>query len=365
MMRLLALSVLALGVLPLLNAALPGRPTRAAESLHSLGIVMQRPAGPAVLLQFEVRADSAAAAYEAASAAAYQLVPGGFVSIPEPGTVTAQWAQWGWAWSDAELPVRVAYNPSGAPPLIGPDAVIAALQTWSSVPSSRFAYSYGGFTDRQASLRDSGPDGHNVIAWESLDCSTACVLGVTTREASHESDLILNSNPGARLGNGTGDTADARSVILHETGHMAGLEHSCPALFGTCTEAELNAVMYYQYRGTKRKLAADDLAGISALYPVRVAPPPTAPPPQPSPGQPPAPEIAVILEPGWNLTLLPPGPIGPTMQSLACASAVYAYNGQTWDVWLRAASAPLLTLSTAASGQGYWVYATDACAHVF
>ena len=365
MTRLLVLLGLALAALLSFNAVSPGRPSHAAEGLHSLSIVMQRAAGPAVLLQFEVRADSPEAAYEAASAAASELVPGGFASTLEPGTVTAQWAQWGWAWSDAEMPVRVAYNPGGAPPLIGPDAVIAALQTWSSVPSSRFAYSYGGFTERQASLRDSGPDGHNVIAWQSLDCSSACVLGVTTREATHESDLILNSNPGARLGNGTGDTADARSVILHESGHMAGLEHSCPALVGTCTEAELSAVMYYQYRGTKRKLAADDIAGISGLYPVRMAPPPTAPPPQPSPGQPPAPEIAVILEPGWNLTLLPPGPIDVMMQPLACASAVYAYNGATWDVWLRSVSAPLLTLATATSGQGYWVYASDACAHVF
>jgi hypothetical protein len=134
---------------------------------------------------------------------------------------------------------------------------------------------------------------------------------------------------------------------------------------GICSEAELNAVMYYQYRGTKRKLAADDIAGISALYPVRVAPSPTAPPPSPSPGQPPAPEIAVILEPGWNLTLLPSGLIGPTMQSLGCASAVYSYNGAAWDTWLRSVPAPLLTLAIATSDRGYWVYTSDACAHIF
>jgi hypothetical protein len=333
--------------------------TRAASETRSLTLVVGRPDGPPVELAFEVRAESAAEAMAAARRAAAQLVPGG--SIAEDGGITAQWQPWGWTWSDSELPVRVAYNPVGAPAFVGPDAVAAALQTWSSVSTSRFAYAYTGFTDRQASLRDSGPDGFNVIAWQSLDCSGGCVLGVTTREAVHESDLILNSNPAAKLGNGTGDSVDAKTVILHEMGHMAGLEHSCAAPFGSCTAAELDAVMYYQYRGIKRKLAADDIAGISALYPARL--PGTSPTPPATP--PPSEAVAVVLQPGWNLTQLPAGPLATGLAALRCAEGVYRWDGTAWEWWLRDAAPGLSTLGTARVGEAYWVLADGACAHVF
>jgi hypothetical protein len=333
-----------------------------AQDVRSLSLAVRRPTGPAVLLQFEVRASDGEQAYAAAASAAAQLIPGGTLIDDAPGVATAQWQPWGWTWDDAELPVRVAYNPTGAPPAIGPDAVIAALDTWSSVTTSRFGYAYGGFTDRPASLRDSGPDGNNVIAWQSLDCSQGCVLGVTTKETVHESDLILNSNPAANLGNGSNGTADARTVILHETGHMAGLEHSCPAPFGVCTPDEVNAVMYYQYRGTMRKLTADDIAGISALYPVG-APTPSA---TPTPAAPP-PTLSQFfaLEAGWNLVLLPSGALADSMPGLSCADAVYRYEGGAWRVWLRDAPAALLTLDAAESGSAYWVHADGPCHHTF
>ena len=198
------------------------------------------------------------------------LVPGGQVVSPVDGQVAAQWAQWSWLWDASELPVPVAYNPTDAPPLVGPSAVTSALTQWSTVPGSSFAYKWAGFTDHTASMAESGPDGENVISWESLDCSAGCVLGVTSKETVHESGLVLNSNPLALMGDGSdagGGTADAASVILHETGHMAGLAHSCAAPFAPCTEAETDAVMYYQYRGVRRKLTADDMAGMVALYP--------------------------------------------------------------------------------------------------
>ncbi len=356
-------------LLPVVLAALllPGTVLRATPSVgasapHSLSLEVSRPVGPPVLLQFEVRAADAAQAYDAARNAAAQLVPGGTIETGSTG-VTAQWAAWGWTWDDAELPVKVYYNPTDGPPTIGPDAVIAALQTWSSVPSSRFAYTFGGFTDHPASLRAAGPDGSNVIAWQPLDCSTGCVLGVTTKETVHESDLILNSNPDAGLVNSSNGLADARSVILHETGHMAGLNHSCPAPFGVCSEDELNAVMYYQYRGAKRKLAADDIAALTALYPA-VYPPSATPVPTP-PGVPPALTQTLSISPGWNLVRLPSGPIEDAMTALRCASSVYAYRDGRWDSWLRDAFPPLATLTQIEAGQAYWLHASTACAHTF
>lgn len=361
--RALAITVAAVALFALAAGDGGGHTTRAAESSHALDLIVQRPGGPPVQLAFELRADSPEQAYAAAVRAVAQLIPGGtIVESGEPG-VSAQWRAWGWAWDDGELPVRVAYNPVGAPAYVGPDAIAGALQTWSSVPTSRFAYAYGGFTDRTASLRDSGPDGANVIAWQSLDCTGGCVLGVTTRETAHESDLILNSNPDAHLGNGSGDTVDAKTVILHETGHMAGLEHSCEAPLGSCTSAELDAVMYYQYRGTKRKLAADDLAGISAIYPARPSGPGATPSVPPAP--PASNTIAVVLQPGWNLSQLPEGLLKDELAPLGCAEALYRYNGSTWDWWLRDAAPALNTLTAATSGEAYWIFASAPCARVF
>jgi hypothetical protein len=347
-LKLLALAVLVASALvsgAAVGATNDGKP----RTTSALDLVVQRPAGPAVELRFEVATADAATAAEAARAAVARLVPGGTVADPAPG-VTAQWAQWGWAWSDAELPVPVAYNPAGAPDFVAPDSITNALAAWSSAPGSRFTFRYAGITDRNASLSAAGPDGENVIAWQALDCTTACVLAVTTREVTHESDLILNSNPAAGLGNGGLDAniVDTKTVILHETGHMAGLEHSCPPL-GPCTPDEANAVMYFAYRGVKRALTADDIAGISAIYPARGG----------QAGQP------VSLEPGWNLVTLPAGALGDTMAGLRCGAAVYAFEDGTWHVWIRDGLGALNTLIEARAGRAYWVQADAACARTF
>lgn len=338
------------------------------SDVHSLSFVVARPAGPPVLLQFEVAAESAEAAAAAAERAAVEIVPGGRIAIQEPGGVSAQFAFWSWKWEDSELPVRVGYNPAGAPPGAGPQAVAAGLQQWTDVESSRFAFVYGGVTERIASMADTGPDGDNVISWAFLDCATGCVLGVTSKEATHEVDMVLNGNPEAARQLGVGGVIDWRSVILHELGHMAGLEHSCPAPFGACTEAEAAAVMYYQYRGLQRFLEADDIAGISALYP-RLEPQtpvatPGAPSPVPTPPPAPRPEVVVVLEPGWNLAMLPEGTISGTMERLECAAAVYGYE-DAWVRWVRGAPAVLQTLGTVETGRSYWVLAEAPCAHVF
>ena len=49
---------------------------------------------------------------------------------------------------------------------------------------------------------------------------------------------------------------DLETVFLHENGHVAGLGHS----------TDVNAVMYPSYQSARCALAADDRAGIAALY---------------------------------------------------------------------------------------------------
>jgi len=338
------------------------RGSEASAQPYALSLVVNRPAGPPVMLQFQVSASSAAHASAAANSAVAQLIPDG--SLASPGEVSGQWLPWGWKWDTHELPVPVAYNPTDAPISVGPQVVVAGLQAWSTVPTSSFAFRYAGVTENVASILESGPDGENVVSWQFIDCELGCVLGVASKELGHEVDMVLNSNPDAAGQLGVGSAVDWRTVILHELGHMAGLEHSCPVPFGPCSDEEADAVMYFQYRGMQRKLAADDIAGISALYPANQAPIPT---PTSVPGSPlpPVPEFPVIIEPGWNFVVLPAGPVEAFAGSLTCASAVYTFDQGEWRAWIRGLSPQLQALSVLDAHRGYWVFGAAGCAHIF
>ncbi|MGE3077186.1 MAG: matrixin family metalloprotease [Dehalococcoidia bacterium] len=323
---------------------------------------LRRIDGTEALLRIEIIADSA----QDARALAHEVTsrsPSG--TGGDSGSVSAAWLPWSWKWSPSEIPVSVAYNPTGAPPGVGPSAIIAGLQAWSSVPDSSFRYHYAGITDNTATILDFGPDGENVISWGSLPCDHGCVLGITSKETAHEVDMLLNNNPAAAEQLGIGDRLDWRTVILHELGHMAGLEHSCPAPFGPCTQAESDAVMYFQYRGLLRKLTSDDEAGIAALYPETPAPSPTPPPPGITPTPTPYPELPVILEPGWNLVVLPEVAPQQLAEGLPCLEAIYTFENNEWLAYIRGLPPTLQHLTTIDPSRSYWAKATTACAHVF
>jgi len=57
---------------------------------------------------------------------------------------------------------------------------------------------------------------------------------------------------------GIGTDYDIETVFLHELGHSIGLGHS----------NSLNSIMDPYYSGVSRTLSVDDIAGVSALYPV-------------------------------------------------------------------------------------------------
>jgi hypothetical protein len=173
--------------------------------------------------------------------------------------------------------------------------------------------------------------------------------------------MLLNNNPQAAVQLGVGSLLDWRTVILHELGHVAGLEHSCPVPFGPCTEAEAEAVMFFQYRGILRKLAPDDTAGLAALYPTVAATPTTPPSGTPTP----FPELVVILEDGWNLMMLPVGPVGPIAVSLECLRALYRWEADAWSAWIRDAPSAVQGFDAVEAGRAYWAWSEGACAHIF
>lgn len=339
-------------------------PPKSGITLHSVDVTVETAAGEPVLLTFEVRAPDQAHAELAARVGVTQVAPGSTIVQPAPGTVSAQWARWSWLWDDSELPVPIAYNPTDAPPSVSPQLLMAAMQTWSAVPTSKFAFRYAGITDLGASMFNGIADGENVISWAKLDCATGCILGVTSKRTVHEADLVLNSDPAAEIGDGQAGTIDARTIILHELGHIAGLAHSCPEPFGPCTDAERGAIMYFQYLGIRRSLGQDDITAISTLYPRTSPPPSTTPSPRASP-TPPAPVFPVVLESGWNLVALPPGDVSGLAASLACTTAIYDYRDGSWAEWVPGAPAGVQTLASLDAGRAYWVLASGSCAHEF
>jgi hypothetical protein len=155
------------------------------------------------------------------------------------------------------------YNPKSDPTSgAALDALIDTQATWTDVPTSSFAFRYGGKTNRCPSLVNECPgpqvfDGYNDVGWVKL--SGCCTLAVTWFSTSlDEADMGINT----RFKWSTGIPAttgryDLESVILHENGHVAGLGHS----------SDTSAVMYAYYSGLRRSLHQDDIDGISFLYP--------------------------------------------------------------------------------------------------
>ncbi len=329
----------------------PGPAT--AHEVHALEFAVHTPDGRPIALHFTVRADSVADAHSAARAAAQQLLPEVDLDVAE-GRAEAAYAFWSHTWRLDQLPVPVAYNPAGAPVTVTEDHITAGIQPWNAVETSAFRITYTGLTDRTPGAYSGDLDGQNTIGWANLDCSEGCVLGVAAA-GEGEVDIVLNSNPVAGLGDGAGFSVDTGWVVLHEVGHLAGLEHSCdPRIEGDCEGEELDAVMYPLYRGGVRSLGAYDIGAISALYPR--AEEPIAPPAGST-----DPDSLVELNRGWNLVVLPPGPLESTARALRCVDAIYAFIDGEWRVWLRDAAPSLNTLTVAEEGMGFWLHSTGTC----
>lgn len=152
-------------------------------------------------------------------------------------------------------------------------AVLRAIQTWELHPESNISFRYMGPTNVISELSETAfiaDDGRNVVSYKQLVSGTR--LGIAGFSTSGEViggnivwevnwDVSLNLAQRNNFGNGSGNTYDMEALVLHEMGHVLGLDHP--------TNPD-NAVMYQNLlRGDKgrRFLRAGDKVGISILHP--------------------------------------------------------------------------------------------------
>lgn len=187
--------------------------------------------------------------------------------------VTLKWAR---------MPVRYYISNNAAVPGVTRDefqtAVERAFATWQAVPTASISYEFGGITsalpDEDDGMSTLGfrarPDLDRVLAATSflVDGSTGALV---------ESDIFFNTAfPWSTAANGETGRFDVESIALHEIGHFGGLGHS--ALGETelrdtggrrviAAEAVMFPIAYAPGSVAQRTLKADDIAGISDLYP--------------------------------------------------------------------------------------------------
>ena len=158
------------------------------------------------------------------------------------------------------------------------EALSRATATWQAVPSATVRFEFQGMTSAPPGLID-GRTTLGFLDRPELDrvLGATSFLIDTTNGAILEADVFFNSRFSWSVSSqGTPGRVDLESVALHELGHLLGLGHSAlgeTELTGTGGRRVIasGAIMFpiAMSAGTiaDRVLQADDIAGISDLYP--------------------------------------------------------------------------------------------------
>lgn len=152
-------------------------------------------------------------------------------------------------------------NPSGGPEF-SLSAVQAAMKTWSDVSTSDFNFSLLGPTTDPSFGRD---DGQNIISFGPLQSSILAQNRRWFRPQTgeiYDSDIRFNVSV-AWSRNGSPDTYDLQSTVIHELGHTLNLAD----LYGTRDAAKTMFGSQVLGETHKRTLDPDDMNGITFLFP--------------------------------------------------------------------------------------------------
>jgi hypothetical protein len=177
-------------------------------------------------------------------------------------------------------PVRYFVNDRGVPGVTSSqmiDALTRAFATWQAVPTSSLAYEFGGVT-AALPFEDDGRSTLGFLPAPELDrvlATTSLLIDEVTGEVL-ESDIFFNSAFGWSVApGGEPGRFDFESIAVHEIGHLSGLGHSAIGETEIVTagrrviaaESVMFPLAFPAGSVAGRALRADDVAGISDLYP--------------------------------------------------------------------------------------------------
>ncbi|HEX3702339.1 MAG TPA: matrixin family metalloprotease [Vicinamibacterales bacterium] len=180
-----------------------------------------------------------------------------------------------------QMPVQYFVSDTGVPGVSSSDfeaAVGRAFDTWQAVPTASIAYQFAGITTARP-LDDDGRSTLGFLSRPDLDRVLASTdfLVDQTSGALLEADIFFNSSfQWSVAAAGEPGKYDLQTIALHEIGHLSGLGHSAIGETEllpdggrrvTAAEAVMFPIAFPPGTITGRDLKADDIAGISDLYP--------------------------------------------------------------------------------------------------